>query len=193
MNSRIEAFSTGPLVDPNYIHTQEATYLQDGIKKRWEIVQAHDSVSVLLYDRTRDLFVMVRQFRPAVYLHNQDGMTVELCAGIIDKEGLTHEQIMREEIEEECGYDLPLEALERVTRFYTSVGFAGSAQTLYYAEIEPSMRIHEGGGVHGEQIEVLEYSQAACRKLIYDESVAKTPGLIFALMWWFEREAKRVG
>ena len=37
------------------------------------------------------------------------GFTLELCAGIIDKEGLTPTEIAREEVIEETGYSPPLE------------------------------------------------------------------------------------
>ena len=43
------------------------------------------------------------------------GVTHELCAGIVDKPQLSLAEIMREEITEECGYDVPLEKIERVT------------------------------------------------------------------------------
>lgn len=37
------------------------------------------------------------------------GFTLELCAGIIDKEGLSPAEIAREEVIEEVGYSPPLE------------------------------------------------------------------------------------
>ena len=72
----------------------------------------------------------MRQFRPPVYLSilhnnvqtksddlherakelgNNSGFTLELCAGIIDKEGLSPIEIAKEEVLEETGYDVPLE------------------------------------------------------------------------------------
>ena len=128
---------------------------------------------------------MVRQFRPPVYAHNGDGMTVELCAGLLDKEGLSPEEIAIEEIEEECGYRVPKEALRKITSFYTSVGHSGSRQILYYAEVTEAMRVGPGGGVAGEeQIEVLEYSVEEADELMIDDRIARTPGLLYALCWW---------
>ena len=43
-----------------------------------------------------------------------DGITLELCAGIIDKADKTPREIARMEIFEECGYDVPLEAVEEI-------------------------------------------------------------------------------
>ncbi len=182
----IENFTLHPLENPVYVRANLATYEQDGIPKDWEVVEAYDSVAILIWHRDRDAFVLVKQFRPAVYLNNRDGMTIELCAGLVDKK-LSLEAIAREEILEECGYDVPLETIERVTAFHTSVGFAGSRQTLYYAEVDETMHTGEGGGIDQEQIEVIELPTAEAETFIYDESVAKTPGLMFAFLWWKNR------
>ena len=188
MNYVIKNFTLHPLEKPKFVLSSFATYEQNGIKKSWEIVNAHDSVAILLYHQEKEAFVLVRQFRPAVYLNNNNGMTVELCAGIVDKE-LSLEEIAIEEIEEECGYAVPLEQIERITAFHTSVGFAGSKQILYYAQVNEEMKVSEGGGVDHEDIEVVYLSLSDAKTLIYDESIAKTPGLMFAFMWWFERKS----
>ena len=184
--SSITNFVTEPLRHAKFVHTALARYEQDGIPKSWEVVKAHDSVAVLIYHKEKEAFVLVKQFRPAVYIHNRDGMTVELCAGIVDK-ALPLEEIAREEIEEECGYRVSPDLIERVASFYTSVGFAGSVQTLYYAEVDESMRVGEGGGIEAEKIEVITLPVKDAKVWIYDESVAKTPGLLFAFMWWFDK------
>ena len=142
-------------------------------------------MAILIYHKGKEAFILVKQFRPAVYLNNDDGMTVELCAGIVDKE-LSLAQIAQEEIEEECGYSVPLENLERITAFHTSVGFAGSKQTLYFVQVDERMKVSEGGGVDHEQIEVVYLPLKEAQALIYDENIAKTPGLMFAFMWYFE-------
>jgi len=137
MENKIENFKLNPLTDSKFISTALATYEQNGIKKNWEIVQAHDSVAILIYHKEHKSFILVKQFRPAVYLNNSDGMTVELCAGIVDE----------------------------------------------------SMKVSEGGGVAGELIEVIHLPLTEAKALIYDETIAKTPGLMFAFMWWFENNS----
>ena len=186
MQNRIEHFTLKPLEEPKFISAALATYVQNGTPKSWEVVKAHDSVAILIYHTQKDAFILVQQFRPAVYINNHDGLTVELCAGIVDKD-LSLEQIAREEIEEECGYAVPLEKIEKITSFYTSVGFAGSSQTLYYAEVDESMKVSEGGGVDAEEIEVISLPVKEAKAMIFDESIAKTPGLMFAFMWWEQR------
>jgi len=186
MENKIEDFELQPLEDPKFISTSLATYRQNGIAKDWEVVQAHDSVAILIYHKEYKSFILVKQFRPAVYLNNEIGMTIELCAGIVDKE-LSLKEIAKEEIEEECGYSVPLENIEKITSFYTSVGFAGSRQTLYFTQVDESMKVSEGGGVDGEVIEVVSLAVNDAEKLIYNENIAKTPGLMFAFMWWFQQ------
>ena len=185
MKNEIKDFKLNPLVDPKFIITALASYKQNGIAKNWEIVQAHDSVAILIYHTEKKCFILVKQFRPAVYVNNQEGMSVELCAGIVDKK-MSLQQIAQEEIEEECGYAVVLEKIEKITSFYTSVGFAGSKQTLYYAEVNENMKVSEGGGVDGELIEVIELHIEEADDFMYDETVVKTPGLMFAFLWWFD-------
>ncbi len=186
----IESFRIEPLETSHFVRPALVRYRQNGIEKSWEIIRAHDSVAILIVDRDKNAFILVKQFRPAVYLQNGDGHTIELCAGIVDKES-SLQQIAKEEIEEECGYDVPSERIEKITSFYTSVGFAGSKQTLYFAEVDQSMKVHEGGGIELEEIEVVELPIEEAKTFMYDESKVKTPGLMFAFMWFFEnyREA----
>jgi UDP-sugar diphosphatase len=188
MKNQIKHFKLSPLTEPQFISASLATYEQNGIAKDWEVVEAHDSVAILIYHKEHESFVLVKQFRPAVYLNNQDGMTIELCAGLVDKQ-LTLAQIAKEEIEEECGFDVPVASLVYITSFHTSVGFAGSKQAMYYVEVDESMRVSEGGGVDTELIEVIELPTSKAQTFIYDETIAKTPGLMFAFMWWRDRGA----
>ena len=60
-------------------------------------------MAILIYNRDQNSFVLVKQFRPPVFLKDEKGFTYELCAGITDKES-TLEQIAIEEILEETGY-----------------------------------------------------------------------------------------
>jgi len=171
-----------PLQNPRFIEPVEIVYEQDGKAKRWEAVRAHDSVAILLYHPRREAFVLVKQFRPALYMQHGFEASYELCAGIVDK-NKSLEQIAIEEVAEETGYRVA--SIERITSFFTSVGFAGSKQTLFYARV--GERIGDGGGIEDEVIEVVYLPVDRAKDFMYDESKPKTPGLLFALCWWFER------
>ncbi len=169
-----------------YVKPKSMFYIQNGVEKRWDVVDAHDSVSVLLFHEELDSFVFVKQFRPSIYLKNQDGFTYELCAGLVDKDK-TLQEIAREEILEETGYDVPLEKVKKITSFYTAVGFAGGRQTLYFTNLDNSMKVSKGGGIDNEFIEVIYIKKDEVMDFMLDEKIAKTSGLMFALMWYFSR------
>ena len=190
MKNRIEEFKLHPLQKASFVKTALATYRQNGIEKSWEIVESHDSVAILIYHKVRNSFVLVKQFRPPVYHRNGDGMTIEMCAGLIDKEK-SLVQIAKEEIEEECGFDVPLDSIERITKVLSAVGTSGSSQVIYYAEVDESMRVSQGGGIEDEQIEAVEIPVTEARAFMYDESIGKTVGLMFAFMWWFDRNKSK--
>uniref|UniRef100_A0A8V0ZB74 Nudix hydrolase 14 n=1 Tax=Gallus gallus TaxID=9031 RepID=A0A8V0ZB74_CHICK len=112
-------------------------------------------VSILIFNTSRQCFVVVKQFRPAVYMceverqhpqlfQNQDkesfsrledplpavvGVTYELCAGIVDKPHLSLEEIACEEILEECGYRVPVTNLKKITSYRWRLGLASKQQT----------------------------------------------------------------
>ncbi len=175
-----------PLEQPKFIKPLRINYTQNNIQKTWEAVQSHDSVSVLLYHSTKKAFVLVKQLRVTVLNANKtDGYTYELCAGIIDKK-LSDKEIAKEEVLEECGYDIPLQYIQKVTSYYTSVGISGARQTLYFSICDESMRINDGGGLEDEEIEVIYLPLSEAKAFMFDESFQKTPGLIMAFYWFFD-------
>jgi len=184
-NFKCQELKNGKFVKPCY-----ATFELNGQKRDWEIVKASDSVAILIYNSDKKALICVKQFRPAVYMQNgyKDGLTIELCAGILDKD-ISIEETASEEILEECGYKIEANRLEKITSFYTSVGFAGARQHLFYAEVKNCDRVSDGGGVEGEElIEVVEIPLKEAKELMYNESIAKTPGLLFAFNWFLAKE-----
>lgn len=137
-------------------------YVQNGKEKNWDLLKVHDSVSIIILNKTRNKLVFVKQFRPgelcccflsrqlkivihvllifsileAVYhsIITSDttnatpdiidlekyparlAITLELCAGIVDK-SKTLREIAQEEVIEECGYNVPLERIEEVMTY----------------------------------------------------------------------------
>ncbi len=178
--------SVEPLTNPNFVKPIKINYTHKNKTKEWEAVLSHDSVSVLLWHVDKETFVIVKQLRATVLNQNsQDGYTYELCAGIVDK-NISNKAIAKEEILEECGYDVPLSKIEKITTFFTSVGISGTSQTLYFAKIDDGMKINEGGGVAEEDIEVIYIPKQEAKKFILDESYQKTPGLILGFYWFFD-------
>jgi UDP-sugar diphosphatase len=188
----IENFKTSELKDTKFVHPVKVTFNQNGKDKTWEAVRSHDSVAILLYHEEKNAFLLVKQFRAPVYLNdNSKTFTYELCAGLVDKDKLLVE-IAKEEIDEECGYNVDIKDIQKVTSFFTNVGISGGCQHLFFSKINESMKIHEGGGINDEQIDLFFLPIDECDELIFDESKAKTPGLMFSF-YWFLKNKKALG
>lgn len=192
MPFKIDNFFVAPQQKNKFAQPVQLHYSQDGSVRTWEAVKSHDSVSVLLYHSEKKSFLLVKQFRPPVYMnHKKHTCTYELCAGIVDKQE-SLEQITREEINEECGYNVPLEKIEKISSFFTNVGITGSQQHLFFATIDESMKVHSGGGIHNEQI-ILEFIPLNEAKLfLFNEDLAKTPGLMFSFYWFFDQNRRNI-
>ena len=183
--SKIDSIST--LVEPKFIKPIQINFTHKGTSRVWEAVISHDAVSILLYHREKKAFVVVKQLRaPVLNATGSDGMMYELCAGIIDK-NLSKVQIAKEEVLEECGYDIPLGSFKKISSFYTSVGISGAEQTLYYAECDENMKVSEGGGLVEEDIEVIYIPLTNAKEFMFDEKYKKTAGMMMAFYWFFEK------
>ncbi|MCT7593609.1 NUDIX domain-containing protein [Aliarcobacter butzleri] len=188
MTNIIENLEISSLEDTKFIRPLKVTFNLNGKRKTWEAVRSHDSVSILLYHTQKNAILLVKQFRVPVYLNDKSQtFTYELCAGLVDKEK-SLEEIAIEEIDEECGYEVNKKDIQKVTSFFTNVGISGAKQHLYFAKIDESMKIHDGGGVNDEQIELYFLPINSIDEFIFDESKAKTPGLIFSLYWFLKNK-----
>jgi UDP-sugar diphosphatase len=178
--------SVTKLENPKFIKPIKINYTHNKQKKEWEAVISHNSVSILLYHIDKKAFVIVKQLRaPVLNINHTNGMMYELCAGIVDKD-IPDIEIAREEILEECGYDIPLNNLKKISTFYTSVGISGASQTLYYAQCDDSMKVNEGGGLSEEDIEVIYIPTKEAKEFIFNETYQKTPGMAMAFYWFFD-------
>lgn len=190
MPFEITNFSVSSHQTNAFVKPVQLQYFQNGDPRTWEAVSSHDSVSVLLYHTDKRAFVLVRQFRPPVYMNQRKHTsTYELCAGIVDKD-VSLTQIAKEEIDEECGYDVPLDRISKISSFFTNVGITGSQQHVFYATVNSAMKVHAGGGIHNEQIELEYVPLEAAKDFLFNEDLAKTPGLMFAIYWFFEQYGK---
>lgn len=195
-------------VNSLYIKPRRILYEQDGKQKFWDVVKIHDSVAIIIFNVSRHVLIFVKQFRPAVYhaqfkAEDMEGfidtkkfppsmaMTIELCAGIVDKDK-SLEETAQEEVLEECGYSVPLSSIQKVTSYKSGVGESGAHQILYYVEVTDEMKVTDGGGIasEGEFIDVIEMDMEKARALMYDENVARPASIILGLLWFFNNKHK---
>ncbi|KAF8059720.1 folE1 [Scenedesmus sp. PABB004] len=193
-------FEVSPLPgDSAFVRPKSVFYELDGVRRRWDIIEAHSSVAVVIYHRGLDAFLLVRQFRPAVYAHRareaaaagapppdrSEGFTIELCAGLVDK-AKPLDKIVAEEIHEEVGYDVPASSVRQVSAAVAAAGNNGATSSMFYAEASRRQHARARGRrprVHGEAIDVLALPFDSVPALVTDAAVPKSTGLMFGLLW----------
>ena len=70
--------------------------------------------------------------------------------------------------------------------FYSNSINLLALHTIFYAEINESLKVSEGGGNHeeGEYIQLYELPEANVKAFMNDDAHPKPPGLLFALQWF---------
>ncbi|MDW7690663.1 NUDIX hydrolase [Flammeovirgaceae bacterium SG7u.111] len=143
-----------------------------------------DSVTAILWHKDRQKMIFTEQFRYPTH-QNGDGWMLELLAGGVAK-GENPEEALIREIEEEVGYKVNI--VKYLCNFYASPGGTSERVFLYYAEVDDSMLVGEGGGLdhEDEDIKVIEYSLEECWELFMSGKVNDAKTIIGLLM--FKRE-----
>ena len=134
-------------------------------KQEREAYDRGNGAAILLYNTRKKTVVLTRQFRMPTYVNgNDDGMMVELCAGLLD--GDNPEDCIRKEVEEETGYRIS--QVQRVFESYMSPGSVTEILYLFIGAYEDRMKVGEGGGVdhETENIEVLELDFITALKMM---------------------------
>lgn len=120
-----------------------------------------------------------------------EAFTYELCAGIVDKDA-SLSRIAKEEILEECGFDVPEDSLEKVVSYRAAVGILGYNTTMFYAEVSEAQRVHQGGGIHDEDIQVVYVPVDECEKFVLQDPSPKPSGIIMAVLWFLKVKNRNV-
>ena len=120
---------------------------------------------ILLYNIKNKTVILTRQFRMPSYLNgNDDGMMIEVCAGLLDKDDPI--TCIKKEAEEETGYLIkqPVKVLEA----FSSPGAITEKIYYFIAEYNHTMKVNEGGGLFSEdeELEVLEFDFNLALKMI---------------------------
>ena len=127
-NVHFEEINASPFLKPIRMHF-ERIHGNQTKKMMWDLSVEHDSVACVIFHRPKNSLLFVKQFRPPVFVRRvralqenvgkplneikfcdyplSIGMTIELCAGLMDKAMYSPLQTIHEEILEECGYKVP--------------------------------------------------------------------------------------
>lgn len=140
----------------------------DGIWARQtrEVYDRGNGATILLYNRASATVVLTKQFRIPTFVNgNPDGMLIEACAGLLDKDD--PETCIKRETQEETGFNIS--AVEKVFEAYMSPGSVTEILYFFIAEYEAELRTGAGGGVEGEEdIDVLTIPFREAMRMIAD-------------------------
>lgn len=197
MDTTIKDIEITELGQSKYIRPFSIVFSQNGIRRKWDCIKAHDSVSILLYHKDKDAFLFVKQFRPSLWYHETGGdcskrdigFSYEFCAGLCDKEGLAPKEVAIEEVLEETGYAVP--SVNYITSSFTGLGFSANRQSVFYAIIDESMKKGQGGGVDDECIELVFIPRNEIYEFLYDETKPKGAGALFGVLWFMDNVASK--
>ena len=150
-NKNVKILSTEVLSDNWYV-LRKITFdyqMHDGSWQRQsrEAYDRGNGAVILLYNKTRQTVILTRQFRMPTYVNgNPDGMMIEACAGLLDKENA--EECIRRETEEETGYKIS--DVKKVFELYMSPGSVTEILYFFIAEYSKEMKVNDGGGADDE-------------------------------------------
>ena len=115
----------------------------------------------------------------------EQGVTYELCAGIVDLK-IPLIEIAKKEILEETGYDFPLENISKLFQNH-EVGFVGNRLTVFYAEVADEMNLSKSGGnvTEGEFIETMYLPSNEARDFVFNDDYVKPSSFVAAFCWYF--------
>ena len=115
----------------------------------------------------------------------EQGVTYELCAGIVDQK-IPLIEIAKKETLEETGYDVPLENISKLFQHH-QVGFAGNCGTVFFAEVTDGMNLSKGGGNinEGEFIETMYLPLNEAKDFVFNDDYVKPSSFVAAFCWYF--------
>lgn len=178
-NKNVKIIRTEVLSDNWYV-LRKVTFDYQKHDGSWETQsrEAYDrgnGATILLYNREKGTIILTRQFRMPTYVNgNPDGMLIEACAGLLDKDN--PEDCIRRETEEETGYKVT--DVRKVFEAYMSPGSVTEILYFFVAEYSRDMKVSDGGGLEHDQenIEVLELPFAEALQMVAEGQIrdAKT-------------------
>lgn len=171
MNPNVKIIDT-TLLSNNWYRLNKITYeytLPNGTTEQHtrEAYDRGNGATILLYNREQQTVILTRQFRMPTYVNgNENGMMIETCAGLLDKDNA--EDCIRREAEEETGYRV--QNIQKVFEAYMSPGSVTELIYFFIAEYTPQMKVNDGGGLQDEQenIQVLELPFTEALRMVTD-------------------------
>lgn len=157
-HDRVRIIDTITLSDNWYILRKYVfDYLRrDGTWQRQEreVYDRGNGAVILLYNRSKNSVILIRQFRFPVFINGHDGFLIEAAAGLLEEKDPVSR--IKAEAEEETGFHIT--EVEKVFDAFMSPGSVTEKLYFFIAEYQDNNRLNQGGGLkeEGEDVEVLE-------------------------------------
>lgn len=169
MIDKVKILDTKVLSDNWYV-LRKITYeyfKKDGTRQiqTREAYDRGNGATILLYNKQQETVILTRQFRLPTFINgNENGMLIEACAGLLDKDN--PEECIKRETEEETGYKVS--DVRKIFEAYMSPGSVTEILYFFIAEYSKEMKVADGGGIEHEEenIEVLEIKIGEAMKMI---------------------------
>jgi nudix-type nucleoside diphosphatase (YffH/AdpP family) len=169
MISDVKILKTDILSDNWYVLKKvKYEYTKKDGTKLTQTREAYDrgnGATILLYNLKQRTVILTKQFRLPTFINgNANGMLIEACAGLLDKDN--PEDCIKRETEEETGYKIT--DVKKIFEAYMSPGSVTEILYFFIAEYSRDMKVNEGGGVEHEEenIEVIEMNIDDALKMI---------------------------
>ena len=112
-----------------------------GKKHYWEVIEnPKQTVHIMVINRDANTLHLVEQTRVPVAINTRfiTGVTVEVCAGLVDKYEGEEDQLVKiaiDEVQEELGYTITKSDIQQIDTILSNVGMSGSVSNLFVAVI----------------------------------------------------------
>jgi len=108
-----------------------------------EVSDKGSAACVVVYDPSTDSVCLVEQFRVATQTENYSPWSLEIVAGMIDKDAESPKQVVLRELVEEAG--LVPSYVEKITSYWVSPGGSSARMHIYVALCD----LCDAGGIYG--------------------------------------------
>lgn len=201
---KLRNISIASIQNSRWIRCNKVTYIEKDKDTINYIPQSHNSCAILVHNTERNVFVLVKQFRAAAYFNEigitqsmdeilnpividplvydpASGITLELCAGLIDHENKSIKEHAVMELFDELGLKVNADDCHPILTHNVN-----SSQILFFVQVTDAASVGEGGGVAGESemIETFELPVDEATSFISSLHPLKPAGLTFAFLWF---------
>lgn len=152
--------------------TSDEVELENGRRTSREVVRHGGSVAMLVYDKSNDEFLFVKQFRYAVgeYL-------LEIPAGTLEKNEPVEDAVRRELAEE---VKMRAGDIKLIGSFYPSPGFITEKIHIYLCT---SLEKAEGVTDFDEEIEVVRIKRGEIWEMLSGNRIKDAKSVLALLLW----------